>query len=101
MAINYYQKHKEKLRIEACERYQNLSDEEKEKRRKKVWERYQNLPEEKKEKKRQYHRERHKNLSEKLKQKQVEYLKGIKFRGSLISRLEKNYILRVINVAIW
>ena len=82
MAINYYQKHKEKLRIGACERYQNLSEEEKEK-------------------KRQYHRERHKNLSEKLKQKQFEYLKGIKLRGCLISRLEKNCILRVINVAIW
>ena len=36
MAINYYQKHKEKLRIGACERYQNVSEEEKEKRRKKV-----------------------------------------------------------------
>ena len=28
------------------------------------------------------------------------YLKGIKFRGYLISRLEKNYILRVFNFAI-
>ena len=36
MAIKYYQKHKENLRIGACERYQNLSEEEKEKRRKKV-----------------------------------------------------------------
>ena len=29
------------------------------------------------------------------------YLKGIKFRGYLISRLEKNYILRVFNFVIW
>ena len=36
MAINYYQKHKEKLRIGESKRYQNLSEEEKEKRRKKV-----------------------------------------------------------------
>ena len=28
------------------------------------------------------------------------HLKGIKFRGYLISRLEKNYILRVFNFAI-
>ena len=31
MVDKYYQKHKEKLRKEACERYQNLSDEKKEK----------------------------------------------------------------------
>ena len=31
MVNKYYQKHKEKLRKEACERYQNLSEEEKEK----------------------------------------------------------------------
>ena len=30
----YYQKHKERLQKEACERYQNLSEEEKGKRRK-------------------------------------------------------------------
>ena len=29
---NYSQKHKERLRKEACERYQNLSEEEKDKR---------------------------------------------------------------------
>ena len=28
-------------------------------------------------------------------------LKGIKFRGYLISQLEKNYILRVFNFRIW
>ena len=32
MATSYYQKHKEKLRKEARERYQNLSEEEKDKR---------------------------------------------------------------------
>ena len=35
MVNKYYQKNKEKLQKEACERYQNLSEEEKEKRQKK------------------------------------------------------------------
>ena len=34
MTNNYYQKHKEKLRKEACKRYQNLSEEEREKSKK-------------------------------------------------------------------
>ena len=55
MTANYYQKHKEKLRKEARERYQNLSEEEKEK-------------------KRPYHRERNKNLSKEEKEKKVEYM---------------------------
>ena len=50
MVNNYYQKHKEKLRKEGRERYQNLFEEEKEKRRKKAADRYQNLSEEQKEK---------------------------------------------------
>ena len=32
MVNNYYQKHKEKVRKEACEKYQNLSKEGKEKK---------------------------------------------------------------------
>ena len=56
MATNYYQKHKEKLRKEARERYQNLSQEEKQK-------------------KLQYHRERNKNLSEEENEK-VEYMRN-------------------------
>ena len=32
MTTNYYQKHKEKLQKEACEGYENLSEEEKDKR---------------------------------------------------------------------
>ena len=36
MTIKYYQKHKERLRKEERERYQNLSEEEKDKRRKNV-----------------------------------------------------------------
>ena len=40
MVNKYYQKHKEKLRKEARERYQNLFEEEKDKRRKKVRDRY-------------------------------------------------------------
>ena len=47
MVIKYYQKHKEKIRKEARERYKNLSEEEKDKRQKK---RYQNFTEEEKEK---------------------------------------------------
>ena len=47
MVNKYYQKHKEKLQKEACERYQNLSKEEKLNRSKKARDRYQNLFEEK------------------------------------------------------
>ena len=36
MTTNYYQKHKEKLKKKARERYQNLSEEEKDKRQKKT-----------------------------------------------------------------
>ena len=32
MAYKYYQKHKDKLQKEVCEKYQNLSEEEKEKK---------------------------------------------------------------------
>ena len=46
MLNNYYQKHKERLRKEACKRCQNLSEERIDKRRK----RYQNFTEEEKEK---------------------------------------------------
>ena len=35
MVHKYYQKHKERLQKEACERYQHLSEEEKDKRQKK------------------------------------------------------------------
>ena len=40
MGNYYYQKHKERLRKKARERYQNLSEEEKDKIRKKARERY-------------------------------------------------------------
>ena len=50
------QKHKEKLRKEPRERYQNLSEEEKGK-------------------KRQYHSEGNKNISEEKKEKKVEYMR--------------------------
>ena len=50
MTNNYDQKHKERLRKEVRERYQNLSEEEKDKRRKKLRERYPNIPEEQKQK---------------------------------------------------
>ena len=57
MVNKYYQKHKEKLRKEARERYQNLSEEEKEKNR-------------------QYHCERNKHLSKEEKEKKVDYMKN-------------------------
>ena len=44
MVNNYYQKHKERLRKEARDRYQNPSDEEKEKRYQYYLERKQKLP---------------------------------------------------------
>ena len=43
MTNNYYQKNKEKLSKEACERYQNDSEEEKNKKRQYARERYRNL----------------------------------------------------------
>ena len=42
MVNKYYQKNKEKLGKEACERYQNLFEEEKGRRPKKAPDRYQN-----------------------------------------------------------
>ena len=74
MINKYYQMNKKKLRKEARERYQNVSEEENEKRRKKAQDRYQNLSEEEKEKKRQYHPT--KNLSVEDKQKKVEYMRN-------------------------
>ena len=50
MVNKYYQKHKERLRKEACERYQNLSEEESDQRQEEIWERYPNLFEEQKQK---------------------------------------------------
>ena len=50
MVNTYHQKHKERLRNEAHERYKNLSEQEKDKRRKKAQERYQNFTEEEKKK---------------------------------------------------
>ena len=46
MTNNYYKKNKEKLRKEARERYQNLSEEEKDKKRQYARERYRNRSEE-------------------------------------------------------
>ena len=61
MVKKYYQKYKERLREEAHERYQNLSEEEKDSRWKKTWERYQNFTAVEKEK-RQYYLECKKKL---------------------------------------
>ena len=62
MVNNYHQKHKERLRKEERERYQNLSQEEKDERRRKAGERYANFTEEEKEKRHQYYLERKKKL---------------------------------------
>ena len=62
MVNKYYQKHKERLRKEVRERYQNLSEEEKDKKRRKVRERYQNFTKEVKEKRHQYYQEYKKKL---------------------------------------
>ena len=51
MTNNNYQKHKERLRKEAREKYQNLSEEKKNKRQKKAQERYQIFTVDEKEKK--------------------------------------------------
>ena len=60
-----------KLQKEACERYQNLSEEEKEIMWKKTRYSYKNLSKEEKEKKHQYHRNRNKNLSQEEKKSWV------------------------------
>ena len=87
MVNKYYQKHKEKLRKEARERYQSFSEKEKEKKtKKKVQDKYQNLSEEEKEKKRQYHRERNKNLSEEEKKK-VECMRNYYIAHKLLFRV--------------
>ena len=67
MVNRYYQKHKEKLRKEARERYQNLSEVEKYKRQKKI--------REEKERQLQY-RDRNKNLSEEEKEKKIEFTRN-------------------------
>ena len=56
MANKYYQKHKEKLRKEARERYQNLSEKKRKKGKKKACDRYRNFLDEEKEKKHQCYR---------------------------------------------
>ena len=62
MVNNYFQKHEKRLRKEARERYQNLSEEGKHEIRKKVRKRYQNFTEEEKEKRYQYFLESKKKL---------------------------------------
>ena len=57
MLTGYYKKNIEKLSKKACERYQNLSEEEKDKKRQYTSERYRNHSEEEKEKKRQCNHE--------------------------------------------
>ena len=74
----YYQKktkNKEELSKKACERFQDLSDEEKDKKRQYACEWYRNLSEEEKDKKRQYVREWfQKNVIEDEKQRLVEHI---------------------------
>ena len=77
MVHKYYQKHKEKVRKEACEKYQNLFEDEKEKNEK--WPREDIkifMQKKEKEKKRQYYHERNKNLSDKEKEKKAEHMRN-------------------------
>ena len=67
MLTGYYQKTKERLSKKACERYQNLSEQEKEKKSQYACERYRNLSEEEKEKKRQYVLEQYKKILDDIK----------------------------------
>ena len=68
MVNKYYQKNEEKLGKEACERYQNLFEEEKGRRPKKAPDRYQNQYHWIKH---QYHCDQNKNLSEEEKKSWV------------------------------
>ena len=61
---HFYQKHKERLQKEACERYQNLSEKEKDKKRKMAQERYRHFIKEGKEKRHQYYLECKNKLSD-------------------------------------
>ena len=63
MTNEYYQKHKERPRRWACERY-NLSDKEKDHKQKKAQEIYQSFTEEEKEKRHQYYQECKQKLPE-------------------------------------
>ena len=69
MVNKYYRKNKEKLPKKACERYQNLSEEDKEK-------------------KRQYNRVRNKNLSEEEKEKKVGYIRNYYLAHKKIFRVD-------------
>ena len=75
MTNKYYQKHKEKLRKEARERYQHLSEEERQKAKKGLRQILKCLWRAKS-KKHQYYREHITNLSEEEKEKKVEYMKN-------------------------
>ena len=79
MVNKYNQKHKEKLRKEAPDIYQNISEEEKDKERQYGRERNKYLFEkEKKKKKRLYGRERYKNLLEDKYRKSFSKIQEIK-----------------------
>ena len=62
MANNFYQKHRERLRKKAHERYQNISEEEKDNSQKNTNERYSNFTEEEKENRWECYQERKQKL---------------------------------------
>ena len=64
MVNKYYQKHKERLRKEAREKYESLPQEEKYKRSKKACETYESFTEGEKEKRCLYYQERNQKLPE-------------------------------------
>ena len=75
-STNIIKKNKEELRKEACERYQNLSEEEKEKRLKRPETDIKIFLKKENNKKHKYNRDRNKNLSEEENKKKVEYIRN-------------------------
>ena len=91
MVNNYYQKHKDGLPKEACERFQNLSEEVKVKRRKKAREGYQNFTEEERVKRRQYYLEGKKKVPDYRQNYYLTHKKSVFFKDPrkirLVSRI--------------
>ena len=57
-AKDYYENDKERLRVQARDKYRNLSEEDKKKKREYGKNRYHNMPEEKKQKLKEYHKKK-------------------------------------------
>ena len=75
-STNIIKKKQRRARKEACERYQNLSEEEMEKRLKRPETDIKIFLKNENNKKHKYNRDRNKNLSEEEKKKKVEYIRN-------------------------